>query len=175
MSIQSSSVLTITLPLKTIMELKESNCELQKKYKKAVTELKVTLQANEILKNENTELKNDNIKLKGSQTKEETLIQLMEEDLQSSKRVLQCVCAIAGAILGSGLVLAFPPAGAAIALGGTGSAIVGVSTAGAAVTGGCLVAPVIHEKTHKALIQQVQNFKAKKEVSKKAEQSNSNQ
>ncbi|MFI0477620.1 MAG: hypothetical protein ACH349_00630 [Candidatus Rhabdochlamydia sp.] len=36
-------------------------------------------------------------------------------------------------------------------------------------TGGYIVAPVIHEKTHNAFIQQVQNFKATEEVSKKAE------
>ncbi|MGB7128086.1 MAG: hypothetical protein WBD50_03225 [Candidatus Rhabdochlamydia sp.] len=168
MSIQSSSVLTITLPLKTIMELKESNCELQKKYKKAVTELKVTQQANEILEAKNTELENRCTKFESEKTENGRFVQLVDENLQSSKRVLQCVCAIAGAILGGGLVLAFPPAGAAIALAGTGPAAAGVALVGGA-TGGCLVAPIVHEKTNNALIQQVQNFKAKEEVSKKAE------
>lgn len=168
MSIQSSSVPTVTLPVKTIRELTESNCELQKKYIKAVTELKVAQQANEILKAKNTELENGCAKLESKKTEEGRLNQLIDDDLQSSKRVLQCICAIAGALLGSGLVLAFPPAGAAIALGGTGSiAGAGAAFAGGA-TGGCLIAPVVHKKTHNAIIQQVQNFKAKEEALKKA-------
>ena len=147
-------------------EVKEENENLK-------TELKITKQANEILEAKNTKLEQENTELKSKVTREETIMQLADDDLRTSKKVLQCVCAVAGAILGGGLVLAFPPAGAAMALGGTGSAIVGVSTAGVALaggaTGGCLVAPVIHERTHKALIQQVQNFKAKEETSKKAE------
>lgn len=126
-------------------------------------------QAIEILKTEKIALENKCTKLENEKTEKETLIQLMEEDLQSSKRVLQCVCALAGAILGGGLVLAFPPVGAAIALGGTGSAVAGGAALVGGATGGCLIAPVIHEKTHKAIIQQVQNFKTKEEVSKKAE------
>jgi len=174
MSTQSSlGPKTIGVCSFTLDKMISRNCELQEQNKEAITDLRIERQRIEILEAENTVLKNDNTKLKNETTKEETLIQLIDGNLQSSKRVLQCVCAVAGAILGGGLVLVFPPVGAAIALGGTGSAVVGVSTAGAALvagaTGGCIVAPVIHEKTNNALIQQVQNFKEKEEVSKKAE------
>lgn len=168
MSIQSSPVLTVTIPAITLRELLDSNDKLRtinetEKQKNLVNE-----QAIEILKTEKIALNNRCTKLESEKTEEGRLIQLMEEDLQSSKRILQCVCVVTGAILGGGLVLVFPPAGAVIALGGTGSVTTGAAIA-AGATGGYIVAPVIHEKTHNALIQQVQNFKATEEVSKKAE------
>jgi len=169
MSIQSSpGPKTIGVCSFTLDKMISRNCELQKQNKESIIELKVAQQAYEILEAENTVLKNDNTKLKNETTKEETLIQLIDENLQSSKKVLQYVCTIAGAILGGGLVLAFPPAGAAIVLAGTGPAAAGIALVGGA-TGGCLVAPIVHEKTNNALIQQVQNFKTKQEISKKVE------
>ncbi len=123
------------------------------------------------MEDENTVLKRDNIQLKNEAIKEETLIQLIDENLQSSKRVLQCVCAIGSALLGCGAVLTFPAAagiGAAIAFTGPVPAAAGAALVSGA-TGGCLVAPVIHNKMNNALIQQVQNFNAKQEISKKVE------
>lgn len=172
MSIQSSSdPKTVPMCRFTLDKIKSRNLELQ-----TINELQrqknlVHERAIEILKAENTELKRD---LNSEKIEKEALIQLIEEDLQSSNRMLQYVCTIAGAILGGGLVLAFPVVAApAIALVGTGSSATGIAVAGVAVaggaTGGYIVAPVIHEKTHKASIQQVQTFKTKQEVSKKVE------
>ena len=116
----------------------------------------------------NTKLENRCTKLESEKTEEGRLIQIIEEGLQSSKTTLQWSYAIVGAILSGGLVLTFPPAGAAIALSGTGSVAAGAAVAGGAA-GGYIVAPIVHKKTHKEAIQQVQNFKAKQEVSKKVE------
>lgn len=168
-SVQNSSIPTITMPVDTFNMMVEGSYNLRIRSEKAEKEEKAGKECIKILEAEIIELKNDNTKLKGSQTKEETLIQLIDGNLQSSKRVLQCVCAVAGAILGGGLVLVFPPVGAAIALAGTGSMAAGGAALVGGATGGYIVAPVIHEKTNNALIQQVQNFKAKEEVSKKAE------
>ncbi|QZA59291.1 hypothetical protein [Candidatus Rhabdochlamydia porcellionis] len=167
-SVQNSPIPTITMPVDTFNMMVEGSYNLRIRSEKAEKEEKFGKQANEILKAENIELKNKCTKLERKKTEEGRLIQLIDDDLQSSKGALQYVCAVAGAILGGGLVLAFPPTGAVIALGGTGSAALGAAIAGGA-TGGYLIAPVVHEKTHKAIIQQVQNFKAKEEASKKVE------
>ncbi|MGL4540039.1 MAG: hypothetical protein ACRCU0_03590 [Candidatus Rhabdochlamydia sp.] len=147
-----------TLPMDTYDRMLLGADELIERAEKAEEKLEVKEQRIKTLEAANTVLKNENIELNREKIRNETLIQLADENLQSSKRVLQCVCAVAGAILGGGLVLAFPPAGVAIA---GGAAVAG----GAA--GGYIVAPVIHEKTNNALIQQVQNFNTKQEVSKK--------
>ncbi|MEK7339175.1 MAG: hypothetical protein WBD50_03480 [Candidatus Rhabdochlamydia sp.] len=168
MLIQNAPNPTTTLPIDTYNMMLRGADELIQRAETAEEKLEAKEQRIKILETENTELKNDNSKLKSETTKEETLIQLVDENLQSSKRVLQCVCAIAGAILGGGLVLVFPVATApAIALAGTGPTAAGIAVAGGAA-GGCLVAPVVHKKTNNALIQQVQNFKAKEAASKKA-------
>ncbi|MGL5263621.1 MAG: hypothetical protein ACRDAI_03465 [Candidatus Rhabdochlamydia sp.] len=169
MPVQNSPVPTVTMPSIAFKKLVDGKFELQKQNKEAEIELKAAQQAIEFLKNENATLKNTCTEFKEAEFKEETLIQLIDENLQSSNRVLQCVCAVAGAILGGGLVLAFPVVAApAIALAGTGPAAAGIAVAGGAA-GGYLVAPVIHKKINNELIQQVQNFKAKEEVSKKVE------
>ena len=167
MSIQSSpDSKSIEVCSFTLDKITRRNCELQTTNELERQKNLVYEQTIKILGAKNTELENRWTKLEREKTEEGRLIQIIEEGLQSSKTTLQCVCAVAGAILGGGLVLVFPPAGAAIALAGMRPAA-GVAIAGGA-TGGCLVAPVIHEKTHNALIQQVQNFKAKEEVFKKA-------
>ena len=57
----------------------------------------------------------------------------------------------------------FPAAGAAIGLSATGPTIAaGLALTGGA-TGGCIIAPVIHEKTSSALIQQIQKLKIEEE------------
>lgn len=167
MSVQNSSIPSITMPVDTFNMMVEGSYNLRIRSEKAEKELKAEKQYTKILEAKNTELENRCTKLESKKTEDGRFIQLVDENLQSSKRVLQCVCAIAGAILGGGLVLAFPPAGAAIALAGTGPAAAGVALVGGA-TGGCLVAPVVHEKTNNALIQQVQSFKTKETAAKKA-------
>ncbi len=156
----------------TLDKITRRNCELQ-----TINELErqknlVYEQTIKILEAKNTGLEDKCTKFESEKTEKEILIQLIDENLQSSKRVLQYTYAIAGAILGGSAVLVCPPIGAAVALSGTVSAVVasGAALAGGAA-GGCLVAPVIHEKTNNALIQQVQTFKTNQEVSKKVEQS----
>ncbi len=102
MPTQSSPVLTVTIPSITLRELLDSNHELRTINETEEQKNLVHEQAIEILKTEKIALNNRCTKLESEKTEEGRLIQLMEEDLQSSKRVLQCVCAIAGAILGGG-------------------------------------------------------------------------
>ncbi|MDR2539618.1 MAG: hypothetical protein LBC45_03310 [Chlamydiales bacterium] len=170
MSIQSSPVPTVTLPSITLKDLLDSNSRLKEEVKIKEQEKIVRDLAFNVLEVENTTLKDENNTLKVEKNKKDLFVQLVDEDLQSSKRVLQYVCAIAGALLGGGLILTFPPAGVPIALGGrTGSMAAAALTGG--VTGGYLVAPVLHEKTHKAVIQQIHTFKTKEEAFKKTESS----
>lgn len=160
-----------TLPMDTYDMMIKVVDELNERAEKAEKEEKAGKLYIKTLKEENITLKNNNNKLESEKIGNETLIQLIDENLQTSNRVLQCACAVAGAILGGSLVLAFPVIAApAIALAGTGPAAAGVAVAGGAgggAVGGCLVAPVIHKKMNNALIQQVQTFKAKEEISKK--------
>ncbi|HEV3269801.1 MAG TPA: hypothetical protein VGZ69_04045 [Candidatus Rhabdochlamydia sp.] len=169
MPVQNLSIpITVTLPVDTYNMMLRGVDELIERAEIAEENLDVKEQRIKILETANTVLKNDNTKLKSEKTEEKRLIQLIDEDLQLSKTTLQWSYAIVGAILGGGLVLVCPVAGTAIALAGTGPAAAGAALAGGAA-GGCIVAPVVHKKMHKASIQQVQNFKAKEEVSKKAE------
>lgn len=162
MPVQSSSVLTVTLPSITLKNLLDSNSGLKIEDETHKQENRVKGLALEILKDEKIELKRE---LESEKIEKKRLTQLADEGLQSSKRVLQCVCAIAGALLSGGLVLAFPPT-AAIAFTGTGPAAAGMALAGGA-TGGCIIAPFVHKKTNNAIIQQIQTLKIKEEVSEK--------
>ncbi|PWU13251.1 MAG: hypothetical protein C5B45_06480 [Chlamydiae bacterium] len=167
--VDATSTRPVTIPIDLLSDLIENGYNLKRRIETAEEKIEVKDRRIEVLEAENIELKNDNTRLKDKEIKKETFIQLTEEGLQSSKRVLQYVCAISGAILGGGFVLACPAAaGVAVALVGTGPTVAGVALVGGA-TGGCLVAPAIHEKTQKALVQQLQNFKAKEEISKEAQ------
>ena len=157
---------TVTLPIDLFNKMIEGGYNLRKRSETTEEEKEIAKQRIKVLEAKEIALKNKCTKFESEKAEKEILIQLIDDDLQSSKRVLQCVCAIAGAILGGGLVLAFPPAGIAIALGGTGSMAAGAAIAGG-VTGGCLVAPIIHEKTHKESIQQVKILRQKKKSLKR--------
>lgn len=106
MPVQSSSVPTVTLPSITLKNLLDSNSGLMIENETHKQENRVKDLALEVLKDEKTELKRE---LKNEKIEKKRLTQLADEGLQSSKRVLQYVCAIAGALLSGGLVLAFPP------------------------------------------------------------------
>lgn len=165
----NASNLTTTLPMDTYNMMLKGVDELTERAEKAEKEEKAGKLYIKTLKDEITALKNEIIEIRNENIGRETLIQLVDENLQSSKRVLQCVCAIGSALLGCGAVVAFPAAagiGAAIAFAGPVPAAAGAALVSGAA-GGYIVAPVIHEKTNNALIQQVHNFKTKKEVAKK--------